>query len=76
MKINTQESPGAPPHNTNAIKAPNGRPADAFIHLRVQSAAKAKFVRASRQKKMKLTDWIVEACESQLDRDTNRTPKL
>ena len=36
---------------------------DAYVHLRVDKALKAKWVAASRSRGMKLTDWLVERIE-------------
>lgn len=37
---------------------------DALIHLRVPAALKGRWVRASREAGMRLTDWIVQAVEA------------
>ena len=39
---------------------------DALIHLRVPSATKGRWVRASRAAGMRLTDWIIEAVEAHM----------
>lgn len=40
---------------------------DALIHLRVPAAAKARWVRESRNQSMKLTDWIVGRVERKMN---------
>jgi hypothetical protein len=41
-------------------------PDDAYIHLRVPAATKSRWVRASRAAGMRLTDWIVQKVENQM----------
>jgi hypothetical protein len=39
---------------------------DAYIHLRVPAATKGRWIRASRTAGMRLTDWIVQKVEHQM----------
>lgn len=41
---------------------------DSLIHLRVPRALKGRWVRASRANGMKLTDWIIDAVERDMER--------
>jgi len=45
---------------------------DALIHLRVPAALKGRWVRASRAAGLRLTDWIVEAVERDMQQQMTR----
>lgn len=45
---------------------------DSLIHLRVPAATKARWVRASRSAGMRLTDWITEAVETQMQQQLTK----
>ncbi|MFT0137266.1 hypothetical protein ACEK07_04300 [Alcanivoracaceae bacterium MT1] len=45
---------------------------DSLIHLRVPKALKGRWVRASRAAGMKLTDWIVEAVERDMQQQMTK----
>lgn len=41
---------------------------DSLIHLRVPAATKGRWIRASRAAGMRLTDWIIQAVEAQMQK--------
>lgn len=41
---------------------------DSLIHLRIPAATKGRWVRASRAAGMRLTDWIIQAVEAQMQK--------
>lgn len=43
---------------------------DALIHLRITAATKGRWIRASRERGQRLADWIVEAVEDSLERQS------
>lgn len=43
---------------------------DALIHLRVPAATKGRWIKASRNRGQRLTDWVVEAVEDSLERQS------